>query len=178
MKSSRLDDAGVISGHCLTLVSVHQVSAGVVSAGATGGVVISPSPSPSCLSAASSIDNLTTPLADITAGGGAAGAADGASGSDRKEGEGVWMCLCMGGVCVCVVGGFCVMGDAECEMGGDITNRVCLCSLASAAGHDHQPVPEERRAGAPEGDLPSRAGVCVCVCVSGGRVGDTPKKSH
>ncbi|TKS84300.1 Tankyrase-1 [Collichthys lucidus] len=31
-----------------------------------GGVVISPSPSPSCLSAASSIDNLTTPLSDIT----------------------------------------------------------------------------------------------------------------
>uniref|UniRef100_A0A8C4GPZ1 Poly [ADP-ribose] polymerase n=1 Tax=Dicentrarchus labrax TaxID=13489 RepID=A0A8C4GPZ1_DICLA len=50
------------------------------------GVVISPSPSPSCLSAASSIDNLTTPLSDITVGG-ATGPADGASGSDRKEGE-------------------------------------------------------------------------------------------
>uniref|UniRef100_A0A8C2Z516 Poly [ADP-ribose] polymerase n=1 Tax=Cyclopterus lumpus TaxID=8103 RepID=A0A8C2Z516_CYCLU len=51
------------------------------------GVVISPSPSPSCLSAASSIDNLTTPLGDITVGG-ATGPADGAaSGSDRKEGE-------------------------------------------------------------------------------------------
>ncbi|XP_051268871.1 poly [ADP-ribose] polymerase tankyrase-1 isoform X3 [Dicentrarchus labrax] len=62
------------------------VSASVVSTGAAGGVVISPSPSPSCLSAASSIDNLTTPLSDITVGG-ATGPADGASGSDRKEGE-------------------------------------------------------------------------------------------
>ncbi|KAM9794275.1 poly [ADP-ribose] polymerase tankyrase-1-like [Syngnathus typhle] len=63
------------------------VSASVVAAGATGGVVISPSPSPSsCLSAASSIDNLSTPLGDITVGG-ATGTADGASGSDRKEGE-------------------------------------------------------------------------------------------
>ncbi|XP_041815862.1 poly [ADP-ribose] polymerase tankyrase-1-like isoform X2 [Chelmon rostratus] len=62
------------------------VSAGVVSTGAAGGVVISPSPSPSCLSAASSIDNLTTPLGDINVGG-ATGPADGASGSDRKEGE-------------------------------------------------------------------------------------------
>lgn len=70
-----------------------QVSATVVSAGATGGVVISPSPSPSCLSAASSIDNLTTPLADIAASGGAAGVADGASGSDRKEGEGACGCV-------------------------------------------------------------------------------------
>ncbi|XP_068429646.1 poly [ADP-ribose] polymerase tankyrase-1-like isoform X2 [Clinocottus analis] len=60
------------------------VSASVVSTGAVGGV--SPSPSPSCLSAASSIDNLTTPLSDITVGG-ATGPADGASGSDRKEGE-------------------------------------------------------------------------------------------
>lgn len=58
----------------------------MVSTGATGGVVISPSPSPSCLSAASSIDNLSTPLGDITVGG-ATGPADGASGSDRKEGE-------------------------------------------------------------------------------------------
>ncbi len=63
-----------------------QVSASVVSTGAAGGVVISPSPSPSCLSAASSIDNLTAPLSEITVGG-ATGPADGASGSDRKEGE-------------------------------------------------------------------------------------------
>uniref|UniRef100_A0A3B3V5A5 Poly [ADP-ribose] polymerase n=1 Tax=Poecilia latipinna TaxID=48699 RepID=A0A3B3V5A5_9TELE len=62
------------------------VSVGVVSSGAAGGVVISPSPSPSCLSAASSIDNLTVPLGDIAAAG-ATGVADGASGSDRKEGE-------------------------------------------------------------------------------------------
>lgn len=58
----------------------------MVSSGAAGGVVISPSPSPSCLSAASSIDNLTAPLGDIAAAG-ATGVADGASGSDRKEGE-------------------------------------------------------------------------------------------
>uniref|UniRef100_A0AAX7SL81 Poly [ADP-ribose] polymerase n=1 Tax=Astatotilapia calliptera TaxID=8154 RepID=A0AAX7SL81_ASTCA len=50
------------------------------------GVVISPSPSPSCLSAASSIDNLAAPLSDITVAG-ATGPADGATGSDRKEGE-------------------------------------------------------------------------------------------
>ncbi|XP_041666568.1 poly [ADP-ribose] polymerase tankyrase-1-like isoform X2 [Cheilinus undulatus] len=62
------------------------VSASVVSTGAAGGVVISPSPSPSCLSAASSIDNLTTTISDITVGG-ATGPADGASGSERKEGE-------------------------------------------------------------------------------------------
>ncbi|XP_013857852.1 tankyrase-1 isoform X2 [Austrofundulus limnaeus] len=62
------------------------VSANVVSTGASGGVVISPTPSPSCLSAASSIDNLNTILNDIAVGG-ASGTADGATGSDRKEGE-------------------------------------------------------------------------------------------
>ncbi|XP_061732716.1 poly [ADP-ribose] polymerase tankyrase-1 isoform X1 [Nerophis ophidion] len=63
------------------------VSASVVTAGATGAVVISPSPSPSsCLSAASSIDNLTMPLGDITVGG-ATGTANGASSSNRKEGD-------------------------------------------------------------------------------------------
>ncbi|RVE65638.1 hypothetical protein OJAV_G00118370 [Oryzias javanicus] len=62
------------------------VSAGVVSTGATAGVVISPSPSPSCLSAASSIDNLTAPLSDI-AGTGVTNVADGASSSDRKESD-------------------------------------------------------------------------------------------
>jgi len=69
--------------------SHYQLSASVVSTGAAGGVVISPSPSPSCLSAASSIDNLTAPLSDITVAG-ASGIADGASGSDRKEGESVY----------------------------------------------------------------------------------------
>ncbi|TWW66516.1 Tankyrase-1 [Takifugu flavidus] len=62
------------------------VSASVVSTGAAGGVVISPSPSPSCLSAASSIDNLTTPLGELAVGG-AAGSVDVTSVSDRKEGE-------------------------------------------------------------------------------------------
>uniref|UniRef100_A0A665XAK2 Poly [ADP-ribose] polymerase n=1 Tax=Echeneis naucrates TaxID=173247 RepID=A0A665XAK2_ECHNA len=69
-----------------TPLDLATVSATVVSAGASGGVVISPSPSPSCMSAASSIDNLTAALSDITVGG-ATGPADGASGSDRKEGE-------------------------------------------------------------------------------------------
>uniref|UniRef100_A0A4W6BVC5 Poly [ADP-ribose] polymerase n=1 Tax=Lates calcarifer TaxID=8187 RepID=A0A4W6BVC5_LATCA len=58
-----------------SFLSHSQVSASVVSTGASGGVVISPSPSPSCLSAASSIDNLTTPLSDITVAG-ATGTAD------------------------------------------------------------------------------------------------------
>uniref|UniRef100_A0A669F975 Poly [ADP-ribose] polymerase n=1 Tax=Oreochromis niloticus TaxID=8128 RepID=A0A669F975_ORENI len=67
------------------LPSCLKPQATVVSV-STGGVVISPSPSPSCLSAASSIDNLAAPLSDITVAG-ATGPADGATGSDRKEGE-------------------------------------------------------------------------------------------
>uniref|UniRef100_A0AAQ5ZTU1 Poly [ADP-ribose] polymerase n=1 Tax=Amphiprion ocellaris TaxID=80972 RepID=A0AAQ5ZTU1_AMPOC len=63
-----------------TSYTVTEKMISVVSTGAAGGVVISPSPSPSCLSAASSIDNLTTPLGDITVAG-ATGTADGASGS-------------------------------------------------------------------------------------------------
>lgn len=59
----------------------------MVSTGTAGGVVISPSTSPSCLSAASSIDNLTTPLGELTVGG-ATGSVDVTSVSDRKEGEG------------------------------------------------------------------------------------------
>lgn len=68
-------------------LSGSQVSASVVSTGTAGGVVISPSTSPSCLSAASSIDNLTTPLGELTVGG-ATGSVDVTSVSDRKEGEG------------------------------------------------------------------------------------------
>lgn len=112
-----------------------------MSTGATGGVVISPSPSPSCLSAASSIDNLTTPLADITVGG-ATGTADGASGSDRKEGEGTSRVVYL---CVCV----------DVKWAGTVLTSVCLRSVAR---HDHQPVPEERRAGTPAGHLPERTG--------------------
>ncbi|XP_031426376.1 tankyrase, TRF1-interacting ankyrin-related ADP-ribose polymerase b [Clupea harengus] len=48
--------------------------------------IISPASTPSCLSAASSIDNLAGPLNDLV-GAGACGVADGASGTDRKEGE-------------------------------------------------------------------------------------------
>uniref|UniRef100_A0A8C7V8C6 Poly [ADP-ribose] polymerase n=1 Tax=Oncorhynchus mykiss TaxID=8022 RepID=A0A8C7V8C6_ONCMY len=54
----------------------------VVSAGS----VISPASTPSCLSAASSIDNLAGPLNELGAAG-TSGVADGAAGSDRKEGE-------------------------------------------------------------------------------------------
>lgn len=53
--------------------------------------LISPASTPSCLSAASSIDNLAGPLSDGASGGasgGATGPADGASGTERKEGEG------------------------------------------------------------------------------------------
>lgn len=76
-----------VTPQTVTDPSVSQVSASVVSTGAAGGVVISPSPSPSCLSAASSIDNLTTPLGELAVGG-AAGSVDVTSVSDRKEGEG------------------------------------------------------------------------------------------
>ncbi|KAK6494429.1 hypothetical protein HHUSO_G1000 [Huso huso] len=48
--------------------------------------VISPASTPSCLSAASSIDNLTGPLAELAVSG-ASSAADGATGTERKEGE-------------------------------------------------------------------------------------------
>lgn len=52
--------------------------------------VISPASTPSCLSAASSIDNLAGPLTELAAAAasvGSAGVADGATGADRKEGE-------------------------------------------------------------------------------------------
>ncbi|XP_078070327.1 poly [ADP-ribose] polymerase tankyrase-1 isoform X1 [Mustelus asterias] len=63
------------------LPSCYKPQATVVS-----GAVISPASTPSCLSAASSIDNLTGPLAELAVGG-ASGAADGATGTERKEGE-------------------------------------------------------------------------------------------
>ncbi|XP_062307267.1 tankyrase, TRF1-interacting ankyrin-related ADP-ribose polymerase b isoform X3 [Osmerus eperlanus] len=64
------------------LPSCFKPQATVVSAS-----VISPASTPSCLSAASSIDNLAGPLNELAASGGASGVADGATGSDRKEGE-------------------------------------------------------------------------------------------
>uniref|UniRef100_A0A673JJX9 Poly [ADP-ribose] polymerase n=1 Tax=Sinocyclocheilus rhinocerous TaxID=307959 RepID=A0A673JJX9_9TELE len=63
------------------LPSCFKPQATVVSAS-----VISPSSTPSCLSAASSIDNLAGPLAELAVPG-ASGPADGATGSERKEGE-------------------------------------------------------------------------------------------
>lgn len=63
------------------LPSCFKPQATVVSA-----TVISPASTPSCLSAASSIDNLAGPLAELSASG-ASGPADGATGTDRKEGE-------------------------------------------------------------------------------------------
>uniref|UniRef100_A0A8C2XNX6 Poly [ADP-ribose] polymerase n=1 Tax=Cyclopterus lumpus TaxID=8103 RepID=A0A8C2XNX6_CYCLU len=66
------------------LPSCFKPQATVVSAS-----VISPVSTPSCLSAASSIDNLAGPLAELAAGAaaGSSGVADGATGTDRKEGE-------------------------------------------------------------------------------------------
>ncbi|XP_076127548.1 tankyrase, TRF1-interacting ankyrin-related ADP-ribose polymerase b [Alosa pseudoharengus] len=63
------------------LPSCFKPQATVVSAS-----IISPASTPSCLSAASSIDNLAGPLTEL-AGACGSGPADGASGSDRKEGE-------------------------------------------------------------------------------------------
>ncbi len=67
------------------LPSCFKPQATVVSAS-----VISPASTPSCLSAASSIDNLAGPLTELAAAAAAAGSsgvADGATGTDRKEGE-------------------------------------------------------------------------------------------
>lgn len=66
------------------LPSCFKPQATVVSAS-----VISPASTPSCLSAASSIDNLAGPLTELAAAAasGSSGVADGASGTDRKEGE-------------------------------------------------------------------------------------------
>ncbi|CAB1319924.1 unnamed protein product, partial [Coregonus sp. 'balchen'] len=64
------------------LPSCFKPQATVVSAGS----VISPASTPSCLSAASSIDNLAGPLNELGAAG-TSGVADGATGIDRKEGE-------------------------------------------------------------------------------------------
>ncbi|KAG8593825.1 hypothetical protein GDO81_000961 [Engystomops pustulosus] len=63
------------------LPSCFKPQATVVSAS-----IISPASTPSCLSAASSIDNLTGPLADLAAGG-SSNAGDGAAGTERKEAE-------------------------------------------------------------------------------------------
>uniref|UniRef100_A0A4W6F239 Poly [ADP-ribose] polymerase n=1 Tax=Lates calcarifer TaxID=8187 RepID=A0A4W6F239_LATCA len=66
------------------LPSCFKPQATVVSAS-----VISPASTPSCLSAASSIDNLAGPLTELAsaAAAGTSGVADGATGTDRKEGE-------------------------------------------------------------------------------------------
>lgn len=68
------------------LPSCFKPQATVVSAS-----VISPASTPSCLSAASSIDNLAGPLTELVAAAasasGTSGVADGATGTDRKEGE-------------------------------------------------------------------------------------------
>uniref|UniRef100_A0A8C5E3N5 Poly [ADP-ribose] polymerase n=1 Tax=Gouania willdenowi TaxID=441366 RepID=A0A8C5E3N5_GOUWI len=66
------------------LPSCFKPQATIVSAS-----VISPASTPSCLSAASSIDNLAGPLTELAAASAAStsGVADGATGSDRKEGE-------------------------------------------------------------------------------------------
>lgn len=74
------------------LPSCFKPQATVVSAS-----VISPASTPSCLSAASSIDNLAGPLTELAAAAAAAagssGVADGAAGADRKEGESTFVAL-------------------------------------------------------------------------------------
>lgn len=72
------------------LPSCFKPQATVVSAS-----VISPASTPSCLSAASSIDNLAGPLTELaaTAAAGSSGVADGAAGADRKEGESTFVAL-------------------------------------------------------------------------------------
>uniref|UniRef100_A0AAQ5ZXV6 Poly [ADP-ribose] polymerase n=1 Tax=Amphiprion ocellaris TaxID=80972 RepID=A0AAQ5ZXV6_AMPOC len=72
------------------LPSCFKPQATVVSAS-----VISPASTPSCLSAASSIDNLAGPLTELAAaaGAGTSGVADGATGTDRKEGESKFVSL-------------------------------------------------------------------------------------
>ncbi|CAB1352235.1 unnamed protein product [Coregonus sp. 'balchen'] len=69
-----------------TLPSCFKPQATVVSASVVSAAVISPASTPSCLSAASSIDNLAGSLSELTVAG-ATGPADGATGSDRKDGE-------------------------------------------------------------------------------------------
>lgn len=74
------------------LPSCFKPQATVVSAS-----VISPASTPSCLSAASSIDNLAGPLTELAAAAAAAagssGVADGAAGADRKEGDSTFVAL-------------------------------------------------------------------------------------
>lgn len=68
------------------LPSCFKPQATVVSASVVSTAVISPASTPSCLSAASSIDNLAGSLSELTVAG-ATGPADGATGSDRKDRE-------------------------------------------------------------------------------------------
>uniref|UniRef100_A0A8C7FV96 Poly [ADP-ribose] polymerase n=1 Tax=Oncorhynchus kisutch TaxID=8019 RepID=A0A8C7FV96_ONCKI len=68
------------------LPSCFKPQATVVSASVVSTAVISPASTPSCLSAASSIDNLAGSLSELTVAG-ATGPADGATGSDRKDKE-------------------------------------------------------------------------------------------
>uniref|UniRef100_A0A3Q2PCW0 Poly [ADP-ribose] polymerase n=1 Tax=Fundulus heteroclitus TaxID=8078 RepID=A0A3Q2PCW0_FUNHE len=95
-----------------TVVSSHPLS-----------VVISPSPSPSCLSAASSIDNLSAPLSDIAAAG-ATGVADGASASDRKEGESISLFIVSGQISL----------DVLADMGHEELKEIGI----NAYGHRHK----------------------------------------
>ncbi|XP_064833770.1 poly [ADP-ribose] polymerase tankyrase-1 isoform X5 [Oncorhynchus masou masou] len=68
------------------LPSCFKPQATVVSASVVSTAVISPASTPSCLSAASSIDNLAGSLSELTVAG-ATGPVDGATGSDRKDKE-------------------------------------------------------------------------------------------
>lgn len=92
MLSSQADDIRALLMDAMppdALPSCFKPQATVVSAS-----VISPASTPSCLSAASSIDNLAGPLTELAASAvvpGSSGVADGATGADRKEGESMFV---------------------------------------------------------------------------------------
>uniref|UniRef100_A0A8C4EXI2 Poly [ADP-ribose] polymerase n=1 Tax=Dicentrarchus labrax TaxID=13489 RepID=A0A8C4EXI2_DICLA len=133
-----------------TVVSVHTR---VRTSADRGGVVISPSPSPSCLSAASSIDNLTTPLSDITVGG-ATGPADGASGSDRKEGESTYKHILSQGL-VRQPGLFAVSGQISLDVLADMGHEELKEIGINAYGHRHKLIKGiERLLGGQQGGNP------------------------
>lgn len=106
------------------LPSCFKPQATVVSAS-----VISPASTPSCLSAASSIDNLAGPLTELAAAAatGTSGVADGATGTDRKEGESKFVVA----VLISNTGQFIKSGQAEKnghrrDWGASVKNYVLL----------------------------------------------------
>lgn len=128
------------------LPSCFKPQATVVSAS-----VISPASTPSCLSAASSIDNLAGPLTELAAAAaaGSSGVADGAAGGDRKEGECTFVALI-----VLITCRFTKLLDFYKENVLEDLTACLFCFFHSGdAGHEYKSVPEESGLGAPEGHL-------------------------